>query len=56
MNIRAATKSYEEWMRRCTRVVESDLRSKHEQMRENMLLLAHGISARVMRTPYSGMQ
>jgi hypothetical protein len=24
MNIREATKSYEEWMRRCTRVVESD--------------------------------
>ena len=35
MNIIAATKSYEDWMRRCTDVIESDLRYKHQQMRED---------------------
>src|SRR5437588_4249372 len=42
MNIREATKSYEDWMRKCTVVVESDLRSKHEQMRENPFLCFRG--------------
>lgn len=38
MNIFAATKSYENWMRGCTQVIESDLRYKHEQMREDPFL------------------
>jgi Uncharacterized protein conserved in bacteria (DUF2252) len=42
MNIRDATKSYEQWMRKCTVVVETDLRSKHEQMRENPFLFFRG--------------
>jgi len=36
MNIHKATKSYEKWMRSCTRVVEAELRSKHERMREDL--------------------
>jgi hypothetical protein len=35
LNIESATASYEGWMRSCTAVVSSDLRSKHEQMRES---------------------
>jgi hypothetical protein len=42
VNIREATRSYEGWMRRCTTVVESDLRSKHEQMREDAFLFLRG--------------
>lgn len=42
MNIREATKSYESWMRRCTTVVESDLRLKHEQMKEDAFLFFRG--------------
>jgi hypothetical protein len=42
VNIREATKIYEGWMRRCTTVVESDLRLKHEQMRENPFLFLRG--------------
>src|SRR5579859_5053948 len=38
MNILAATKSYEQWMRRYTSVVESELRNKHQQMREDPFL------------------
>jgi uncharacterized protein (DUF2252 family) len=38
MNIVEATKSYENWMRRCTHVVESDLRYKHQQMRDDPFL------------------
>jgi len=34
-NIEEATAIYEAWMRSCTTVVQSDLRSKHEQMRES---------------------
>jgi Uncharacterized protein conserved in bacteria (DUF2252) len=33
-NIIDATRSYERWMRSCTKIIESDLRLKHEQMRE----------------------
>jgi hypothetical protein len=33
-DIESVTASYEAWMRSCTTVLESDLRSKHEQMRE----------------------
>ena len=38
MDIIEATKSYENWMRRCTDIVESDLRYKHQQMREDPFL------------------
>jgi hypothetical protein len=33
-NIESVTRSYEAWMRSCTKVVQSDLRSKYEQMKE----------------------
>jgi Uncharacterized protein conserved in bacteria (DUF2252) len=33
--IEGVTASYEAWMRNCATVIESDLRSKHEQMKEN---------------------
>jgi len=33
-NIESLTASYEAWMRSCTNVLKSDLRSKHEQMKE----------------------
>src|SRR5580692_8923285 len=33
-NIESVTSSYEAWMRSCTNVLQSDLRSKHEQMKE----------------------
>jgi hypothetical protein len=33
-DIESITASYEEWMRSCTNVLQSDLRSKHEQMKE----------------------
>jgi len=38
MNILQATKSYEKWMRRHTTIVESHLRSKHQQMKEDLFL------------------
>jgi uncharacterized protein (DUF2252 family) len=34
-DIKGLTTSYEAWMRSCTNVLQSDLRLKHEQMREN---------------------
>ena len=42
MNIRQATRSYEQWLRGCTRVIESELRSKHERMKEDLLLFLNG--------------
>ena len=42
MNIREATKSYENWMRECTTVVETDLRNKHRQMKEDEFLFFRG--------------
>ena len=33
--IEGATASYEAWMRSCTKILPSDLRSKHEQMKES---------------------
>jgi Uncharacterized protein conserved in bacteria (DUF2252) len=41
-NILQATKSYEDWMRGCTSVVESHLRSKHEQMKQDAFLFFRG--------------
>ena len=42
MNIRQATMDYERWMRSHTRVIESDLRSKHQQMRSDLFLFFRG--------------
>jgi len=42
LNIESATTSYERWMRSCTAVVPSDLRSKHEQMKESPFLFLRG--------------
>jgi uncharacterized protein DUF2252 len=33
-NIESVTASYEAWMRSCAKILQSDLRSKHEQMKE----------------------
>ena len=35
LTIESATTNYEAWMRSCTTILLSDLRSKHEQMKEN---------------------
>src|ERR1700684_1610166 len=37
-----ATASYEAWMRTCTEVVPSDLRLKHEQMKQDPFLFLRG--------------
>jgi hypothetical protein len=42
MEIREATTSYENWMRRCTSVIESDLRLKHQQMKNDPFLFFRG--------------
>jgi Uncharacterized protein conserved in bacteria (DUF2252) len=42
MDIRQATKSYEAWMRECTKVVESELTWKHAQMRTNVFMFFRG--------------
>lgn len=42
VNIQQATRSYESWMRRCTTIVETDLRSKHEQMRNDLFMFFRG--------------
>lgn len=42
MNIHKATKSYESWMRSCMPVVNSDLSSKHSQMRKSLFLFLRG--------------
>lgn len=42
MNIEQATRSYDAWMRTCTKVVESDLRSKHAQIRDDPFLFFRG--------------
>jgi hypothetical protein len=40
--IEGATASYEAWMRSCTKILQSDLRSKHEQMKESPFGLLRG--------------
>ena len=40
--IEDATSSYEKWMSKCTEVVSSDLRLKHQQMRESPFLFLRG--------------
>jgi Uncharacterized protein conserved in bacteria (DUF2252) len=42
MDILQATKSYEQWMRNYTTIVESHLRYKHEQMKEDLFLFFRG--------------
>jgi hypothetical protein len=42
LDIQEATASYEQWMGRCTTVILSDLRSKHEQMQESPFLFLRG--------------
>jgi hypothetical protein len=42
MNIREATQSYETWMRRCSTVIEGDLRFKHQQMKKDLFLFFRG--------------
>jgi hypothetical protein len=42
MNIQQATRSYETWMRSCTTVIESDLRLKHQQMKEDRFMFFRG--------------
>lgn len=41
-DIRQATESYETWLRGCTNVVQSALKSKHEQMRRDPFLFFRG--------------
>ena len=40
--IEGATASYEAWMRSCTKILQSDLRLKHEQMKESPFGLLRG--------------
>jgi Uncharacterized protein conserved in bacteria (DUF2252) len=42
MDIRQATKSYEEWMHGCGPVVDAELRDKHAQMRQDPFLFLRG--------------
>jgi hypothetical protein len=42
LNFESATANYEGWMRSCTAVVSSDLRSKHEQMKESPFQFLRG--------------
>jgi hypothetical protein len=42
IDIQSATSNYESWMRSCTRVVPSDLRLKHKQMRESPFQFLRG--------------
>jgi hypothetical protein len=42
INIERANTSYERWMRRCTVIIASDLRAKHEQMKENPFQFLRG--------------
>lgn len=42
MNIQAATKSYESWLRKSTPVVESQLADKHSRMRKDLFMFFRG--------------
>jgi len=42
MNILQATKSYEDWMRKCTTLVESQIRDKHARMKEDLYTFFRG--------------
>ena len=45
VDINEATSSYEKWMRGCTTVIVSDLRSKHEQMKERLPSSSCGVAS-----------
>jgi hypothetical protein len=42
IDIQSATSGYEGWMRSCTKVIQTDLRSKHKQMRESPFQFLRG--------------
>lgn len=42
MDIHEATTSYENWMRKCVTVVDSQLKYKHEQMRNDLFMFFRG--------------
>jgi uncharacterized protein (DUF2252 family) len=42
MDIKPATTSYESWMRRCTTVIDSDSRRKHQERREDLFYFSRG--------------
>ena len=42
IDIERANASYERWMRKCTVIIASDLRAKHEQMKENPFQFLRG--------------
>ena len=41
-DILSATHDYERWMRSCTKVIQSDLRLKHKQMRQSPFQIPPG--------------
>jgi hypothetical protein len=50
MNITDATRSYEAWMKKCTTVVDADLRDKHQQMKQDLFLFFRGTYYRWAQT------
>ena len=42
MNIRQATKAYEDWMRQCAFIVRAGLRDKHAKMKEDPFQFLRG--------------
>lgn len=42
MNVYEATTSYESWMRKCVPLIESQLRDKHERMRQDLFMFFRG--------------
>jgi uncharacterized protein (DUF2252 family) len=50
MNIREATRSYETWMKKCSTVVDADLREKHNQMKDDLFLFFRGTYYRWAQT------
>ncbi len=42
MNIVEATHAYEKWMRDCTAVVQSELKTKHDRMRKDLFAFFRG--------------
>lgn len=42
MNIREATLNYEAWMKKCSAIVDADLRNKHQQMRDDLFCFFRG--------------
>jgi hypothetical protein len=42
LNVRQATRNYEDWMRSCTTIIESHLQYKHERMRDDLFMFFRG--------------